>query len=263
MIGPTPLLDFFKRGEVARDVRLLAAQGGLAPRPYEQLAILVLLLEDPDAEIRETANETLDRIPEAALKAFLARSDVPIGLREFFADRGVFPDEVPQIQVEETVDVEEPLVDAAPDDEFGQENQDRETATQKLAKMGFSERLKAAVKGSREMRAMLIRDPNKMISAAVLSSPKLTEPEIEAFSRMASISEEVLRIIGANRAWTKNYNVVLGLTKNPKTPLAMSLNFMSRLNSRDLSQLSVDRNVPEPLRIAARKRVVANTSGKA
>src|SRR5205823_14754974 len=61
-------------------------------------------------------------------------------------------------------------------------------STQRLAKMGFSERLKAAVKGSREMRAMLIRDPNKMISAAVLSSPKLTGPEIEAYSRMASLS---------------------------------------------------------------------------
>ena len=128
--------------------------------------------------------------------------------------------------------------------------------------MGFSERLKAAVKGSREMRAMLIRDPNKMISAAVLSSPKLTGPEIEAYSRMASLSEEVLRIIASNRAWTKSYNVVLGLIKNPKTPLALSLNFMGRLNNRDMSQLSVDRNIPEALRIAARKRVVANLSGK-
>ena len=51
---PTPLLDFFKRGEVERDVRLQAAQGTLAPRAHEQLAILVLLLEDPDPEIRHT-----------------------------------------------------------------------------------------------------------------------------------------------------------------------------------------------------------------
>lgn len=258
MIGPTPLLDFFKRGEVARDVRLVAAQGALAPRAYEQLAILVLLLEDPDAEIRRTADDTLNKIPVEALKAFLARSDVPIALREFFGDRGVFPDEMPDI----TLDFEEPLVDTTPPDDLGDEDEDRETATQKLAKMGFPERLKAAVKGSREMRAMLIRDPNKMIASAVLSSPKLSEPEVEAFSRMASISEEILRIIASNRTWTKNYNVVLGLTKNPKTPLAMSLTFMSRLNTRDMQQLSVDRNVPEPLRIAARKRVVANTSGR-
>jgi hypothetical protein len=263
VIGPTPLLDAFKRGEVERDVRLLAAQGALAPRAYEQLAILVLLLEDRDAEIRQTADDTLNRIPEQPLKAFLARSDVPIGLREFFADRGIFPDEIPQIE-EEAAPPDEPLIELGSDDEFGEsdEGEDRETATQRLAKMGFSERLKAAVKGSREMRAMLIRDPNKMISAAVLSSPKLTEPEIEAYSRMASLSEEVLRIIASNRAWTKSYNVVIGLIKNPKTPLALSLNFLSRLNTRDMSQLSVDRNVPEALRIAARKKVVANLSGK-
>ena len=258
MIGPTPLLDFFKRGEVARDVRLTAAQGALAPRAYEQLAILVLLVEDPDREIRETAEETLSRIPHDVLAAFLGRSDVPLDLREFFGDRGIFPDEIPPI----TVDADEPLVDPGASEEFGDEDEDRETATQKLAKMGFSDRLKAAVRGSREMRALLIRDPNKMIAAAVLSSPKLSEPEIEAFARMASISEEILRIIGSNRAWTKNYNVILGLTKNPKTPLALTLNFMPRLSSRDLQQLSVDRNVPEPLRVAARKRVVANTSGR-
>jgi hypothetical protein len=258
VIGPSPLLDFFKRGEVERDVRLLAAQGALAPRAYEQLAILVLLLEDSDPEIRQTADQTLGNIPEEALKAFLSRSDVPLGLREFFADRGVFPDEIPALHLDE----EEPLIDLAPADDFGADDEDRDTAMQKLAKMSFSERLKAAMKGSREMRAILIRDSNKMISAAVLSSPKLSEPEIEGFAKMASISEEVLRVIANNRAWTKNYNVLLGLTKNPKTPLAMSLNFMNRLSSRDLQQLSVDRNVPEPLRVAARKRVVANTSGK-
>jgi hypothetical protein len=261
-MGPTPLLDFFKRGEVDRETRMLAAEGALAPRALEQLQILVLLLEDPDVEIRHTAETTLSRIPEEALKAFLARADVPLGIREFFGDRGIFPDEIPQIQVDEESTIEEPLLDAGDDLDFSDENEDKETATQRLAKMGFSDRLKAAVKGSREMRAILIRDPNKMISAAVLSSPKLSEPEIEAFSRMASLSEEVLRVIGSNRAWTKSYKVVLGLTKNPKTPLGMAMNFMGRLNSRDMAQLSVDRNVPEALRVAARKKVVAAQSGK-
>ena len=255
MIGPTPLLDFFKRGEVARDVRMEAAQGTLAPRAYEQLAILVLLLEDSDVEVRATADETLSRIPEDVLKTFLARADVPIDMREFFADRGIFPDEIPQIEVEE----EQPLIDASSGDD---ESDDRGTATERLATMSFPERLKAAVKGSREMRAILIRDPNKMIASAVLSSPKLAEPEVEAFAKMANVSEDVLRVIANNRAWMKNYGIVHSLTKNPKTPLGMSLNLIPRLNDRDLAKLSVDRNVPEPLRIAARKKVVAKQSGK-
>ena len=112
------------------------------------------------------------------------------------------------------------------------------------------------------MRSILIRDPNKMISAAVLSSPKVTEQEAAGYARMASLSEDVLRAIGSNRAWLKNYGVVLGLTKNPKTPLAMSLNLMSRLQDRDVATLSVDRNVPEALRLAARKKVAASLSGK-
>ena len=264
MIGPTPLLDFFKRGEVQRDVRMEAAQGTLAPRAYEQLAILVLLLEDPDPEIRVTADETISRIPEEALKAFLARPDVPIGLREFFADRGIFPDEMPEIRVD--VDVEEPLLDAGGgagvDALFGNESDDRETVQQRLQKMTFTERLRAAVKGTREMRAILIRDTNKMIAAAVLSSPKLAEAEIEAFAKMANVSDDVLRTISHNRAWMKNYNIALSLAKNPKTPVGTSLHIMPRLNDRDLAQLSVDRNIPEPLRIAARKKIVAKQSGR-
>jgi hypothetical protein len=259
---PTPLLDFFKRGEVARDVRLLAAQGTLAPRAHEQLAILVLLLEDPDQEIRQVADATLNSIPIENLQTFLGRSDVSIGLREFFGDRGVFPAEIPTIEV----DIDEPLIDLGPLEEgAGNEEMevDRESIVQQINRMSFTERLKAAMKGTKEMRAILIRDPNKMISAAVLSSPKVTNQEAAGFARMASVSEDILRAIGHNRAWMKSYNVVVGLVRNPKTPVAMSLNLLARLQDRDVQSLSVDRNVPEPLRIAARKKVVANISGKA
>jgi hypothetical protein len=265
-VKPTPLLDFFKKGEVAREVRLQAAEGALAPNAHEQVAILQLLLEDAEADIRAAAEATLGRIPPEALQAYLARSDVSTATREFFARRGVQPGAVA------AADADQPLIDIGPEvvaevpdgeeTEGPAKDEVRQSISQQIARMGFSERLKAAVKGSREMRALLIRDPNKMISASVLSSPKLTENEVEAFARMANVSEDVLRIIGANRAWMKNYGVVVGLCKNPKTPLAMSLNNMNRLNDRDLQMLSIDRNVPEPLRIAARKKIVAATSKK-
>jgi hypothetical protein len=258
-MGPTPLLDFFKRGEVDRDVRMQAAEGALAPRAHEQLAILVLLLEDKDKEIRETADGTLNRIPEEALKAFLARPDVPIDLREFFADRGVFPDEMPDIQFD--ADVDYSLIDTDPS-EGAEEDDERQSGVQALATMTFPERLKAAMKGTREQRAVLIRDPNKLIAASVLSSPKVSLPEVESFARMQNVSEDVLRIIGANRAWLKSYGVILALTKNPKTPLSMSMGLMARLQAKDLQKLSVDRNVSEALRISARKKVAAGASGK-
>jgi hypothetical protein len=263
-----PLLEFFRRGEVARDVRLMAARGTLAPRAHEQLAILVHLVDDSDPEIRETAEATIARIPESALAGYLGRSDVPIGTREFFADRGVFPAEIPAILDQE------PLIDLDEGAPFEEETSaggageadagdlPRSGVMEQIARMGFTERLRAAMKGSREMRAILIRDPNKMVAASVLSSPKVTEQEIETFARIPNISEDVLRTIGSNRGWVKNYGILAGLTKNPKTPVALSLNLMARLTTRDLTLLSNDRNVPEPLRIAARKRVVSGPSNK-
>ncbi len=256
-MGPTPLLDLFKQGDVERDIRLQAAEGTFAPRAHEQLAILVFLLEDPDREVRETADQTLNRIPVEALEKFLARSDVPVDLREFFGDRGVFPAEIPPIEV----DYEDPLIDSG-GEEGDDEDGDRVSGTQALALMNFPQRIRAAMKGTREQRAILIRDPNKMICASVLSSPKVSVPEVESFARMQNVSEDVLRIIGGNRSWLKSYGVILALTKNPKTPLSLSMQLMTRLNTKDLAKLSVDRNVPEALRISSRKKVVSNQAGK-
>lgn len=254
MTATTPLLDLFKRGEVDREVRLVAAQGGLPTRAAEQLGILALLCEDREQEIRDCADATLKKIPEEVLKAFLGRSDTPAALREFFARRGVAAAEGSTAADDGAL-----LAPAAGgDDDYDETNETKESATQLIAKMSFTQRLKAASKGTREMRAILIRDPNKMICAAVLSSPKLSEPEVEAIAGMGSVSDEVLRIIGNNRQWMKNYTIVLRLCKNSKTPLGLSLNLMNRLQDADLTRLSVDRNVPEPLRVAARKKVVSS-----
>lgn len=122
-----------------------------------------------------------------------------------------------------------------------------------ISRLPIADRVKLAAKGNREQRAQLIRDPNKAVALAVLSSPRLTEAEIETYARIASLSEDVLRTIATNRMWLKNYNIVAALVRNPKTPIALAMQFVQRLNDRDLKTLGVDRNVPEPVRLAARK----------
>ena len=256
----SPFLDFFRRGEVAREIRLLAARGALAPRAYEQVSLLALLTEDADPEVRAICEETLAKIPSQRVAAFLGRSDVSEGLREFFKGRGIEPN------LQDPAVTDDPLIDTAPEPEAStaepgpaEESEPvRQGAAQRLALMSVAERMKCAMKGVKEERAVLIRDPNKLVSVAVLSSPKLTESEVEGFSKMANVSEEVLRIIGMNRAWIKNYGVVSGLAKNPKTPLSVALKFVQRLNDRDLKLISLDRNLQEPLKLAVRKRLVTD-----
>lgn len=241
----SPLIDFFRRGEVAADVRMLAAQGALAPRAHEQLALLLILSDDPDPNVATTASRTIDALPPASIAKFLGRKDAPPQMREFFAARGIAPEE--GIEADD-----QPLVETA-GSAAGEE--ETEADPQVLSLLPVVDRLKLAMRGTREQRAQLIRDSNRMVSVAVLSSPKLTEPEVETFARMANLSEDVLRIIASNRGWVKNYNVVAALTKNPKTPTALAMGFLQRLNERDLKMLAIDRNVPEPVRLAARKFV--------
>lgn len=248
----SPFVDFFFRGEVARDIRTLAARGALAPGPFEQLALLVLLSDDPDAEVASTAVTTIESIPLDVLAGFLARPEVTREMRAFFAARGVEPAAVP------APDSDEPLVPIAGEDTETAESDDRPRA---LSTLSVTERVKLAMRGTREQRGALVRDPNRLVASAVLSSPKLTAAEVEAFTKMGNVSEEVLRIIATNRNWIKNYSIVASLVRNPKTPPALSMRFVPRLVERDLKGLTVDRNVPEALRQVARKALTKSKLG--
>jgi hypothetical protein len=255
------MLDFFRRGEVARDIRLEAAQGVFAPRAHEQLALLMVLVDDHDPEIAAAAGATISTIPREALEAFLARSDASAEMREFFAERGVQPGPVAAQAadaplVESTAAAGDALAEIIAAEQEPAEGQVRESTVQKIASLNVAQRMTLAMKGSREERAVLVRDPNKIVAVAVLSSPKLTETEVESIAKMANVSDEILRMIGFSRAWTKNYAVVHALVRNPKSPVAMSMNFLARLTDKDLRNLSTNRNVPDVVRVSARKRVV-------
>ena len=254
------LIDLFRRGEAARDVRLLAAQGALAPRAEEQLALLILLVDDADPEIASTAKATLDALPADSLKAFLAQPAIPAEMREFFASRGVTPSSMlPPLRPRsspssrETPRRKATALLVTTTTTRAMTTRTRKRPGRRLSSLSIVQRMKLAMKGTRAQRAQLIRDSNKLVAAAVLSSPKLTESEVEAFAKMANVTEEVLRTIAMNRSWVKNYGVIAGLTRNPKTPPGISMQMVQRLNERDLKMLTTDRNVPEAVRLAARK----------
>jgi hypothetical protein len=139
------------------------------------------------------------------------------------------------------------------------------SVVQRIYRLNTAEKVITALKGSREERAVLVRDPNRIVAVAVLSGPRLTDPEIEAFAGMKSISDEILRKIGSHREWTKRYGVVANLVRNPRTPVGIALTLVPRLNARDMKSLTADRNVPEVVRKHAQRfvRQVADPSSRA
>ena len=129
------------------------------------------------------------------------------------------------------------------------------SAVQKIYRLNTAEKMIVALKGSREERSILVRDPNRLVSTAVLGSPRLTEAEIEAFSAMKNISDETLRQIGNHREWVKRYVVKSNLARNPRTPIGIALTLVPQLNPKDIKGLAIDRNVPEAIRKHAQKFV--------
>lgn len=132
---------------------------------------------------------------------------------------------------------------------------ERQATALLVSRMTVPEKIAAAMKGTREMRVLLVQDASRIVAMSVMGSPKLTDSEVEQFARLPRVSEEVLRTIGLSRVWTKHYPTVVALVRNAKTPLAISMTLLSRLTSRDLRFVAVDRNIPDPLRLTARRRV--------
>ncbi|MGB9242488.1 MAG: hypothetical protein WCC03_03985 [Candidatus Acidiferrales bacterium] len=144
-------------------------------------------------------------------------------------------------------DLEDAAKDAEPDPVK------RETLLKQVAHMNVVQRLTLALKGNREARMILIKDPNKLVQRCVLQSPRLTDMEVESFAKMTNLSEEVFRVISLTRKFIKSYVIMKNLVNNPKTPLDISLHLIPRLNANDLKLLTTNKNIPDTLRSIAVK----------
>jgi hypothetical protein len=165
------------------------------------------------------------------------------------------------VTLEQKTQLNELLSDAMPDEaaltlaaaELELDEEGRKTLLQQISAMTVSQRVKFAMKGGADARRVLIRDTNKVVQRAVLQSPRLSDQEVEAFASMANLTDEILRLIGKNRNFRKNYAVVRNLLNNAKAPIDVTLNLLPMLNPLDLKKLTLNKNIPETLRTTARK----------
>jgi hypothetical protein len=137
---------------------------------------------------------------------------------------------------------------------------ERISLIRRVMMMTVRDRVKLGMKGDREARAILIRDSNKVVSAAVIHNPRVTDQEIENIASMRTVSDEVLRMIAMNRAWARSYPISLNLARNPRTPVPTAMNILPRIHTKDLQHISMNRNVSEAVRRQAH-RLAATRSG--
>ncbi|MFL6211075.1 MAG: hypothetical protein ACJ74W_19655 [Pyrinomonadaceae bacterium] len=142
---------------------------------------------------------------------------------------------------------------AATEAEAGEAAPERLSLIRRIMLMSVKDRVKLAMKGDRETRGILIRDSNKVVAVGVITNPRITDQEVENVAAMRTVPDEVLRIIGQNRAWTRSYTIIHNLARNPRTPLATAITVLTRIQTRDLQQLAQNRNVSDAVRRQAQR----------
>lgn len=126
--------------------------------------------------------------------------------------------------------------------------QKRVSTIYRIAQLTVGQRVQLAMKGNKEERFILIRDGAKVVSLAVLESPKLTESEVEFFAAMRNVQEGVLRGITMKRKFMKVYGVIKALLNNPRTPLDVALPLLPHMLLNDVKVLSTNKNVNDTIR---------------
>jgi hypothetical protein len=145
--------------------------------------------------------------------------------------------------------------------ETGEVTPERISLIRRIMFMNVKDRVKFALKGDREARGILVRDSNKVVATAVIHNPRITDKEIETVAAMRTVSEEVLRLIGMNRAWARSYSIIHNLARNPRTPMATAIHILPRIQAKDLKALAENRNISEGVRRQA-YRLVQTRAGR-
>ena len=124
-----------------------------------------------------------------------------------------------------------------------------------ISKLKPMEKIRLALLGTAFERFVLVRDSNKAVAMSAIKSPRVNENEATAYAANRTLSRDIIGYIAKRRDWTKLYSIQLNLVLNPKTPLAIAMNLLSRLYPHDLKKVSFSKNIPSSLAVAARRRM--------
>lgn len=205
-----------------------------------------ILAEDVDLLCRMPAliealvkNPVVQRTMKATLNALKASSTAPAGLSA-------------PVPAPASVPVPKDLMD-----EKSTVRPDEQNMYRMILDMKMGQKLKLALTGNKSAREILVKDSNRLVSSAVLKNPRVTEDEVLRVANSKGASEDLLRNIGRNKEWLKNYNVRLGMIANPKTPLTISMKLLDTLNDKDLAKVAKSKNIASVLASSARRKVEA------
>jgi hypothetical protein len=273
-----------------REEKLRAARWEVPFAAADLVNLLLFLSYDQDDEVKRAAIQSLRELPETMALQVVESPDPPAKILELLARlHSGKPDLATALVAHPSTDVETMTIlvgkgvvgaaealqvmtsdgqavagifdeaDAESETDVDEEDDESEVSEEYLSKykmaqtMGVGEKIKMALTGDKEWRSILVKDPNKLVCGSVIKNPRITEAEVLTLVKTGVQSDEIMRLICANKEWVKNYQIRKALVGNHKTPLPNALRYMATLVEKDLATLAKSKNVSSVISGQARR----------
>ena len=128
-----------------------------------------------------------------------------------------------------------------------------------IAQMTVPMKIRLAMIGNAFARAILVRDPIRIVALAAIKSPAVKDMEIARYAGNNALSDDVIKFIAKRREWTRLYGVKLSLVQNPKCPIPDAIRMMPHLREKDLRVIARSKGTASAVVANARKLVIART----
>lgn len=217
------------------------------------------LLDAPDIARALTHNPNALKSSVDRVIDFLVRSGVILDDVHHFEEAFLRLTGEERAKAVDNVEVPEHLLDESfrgkrrliEDEDDGEPDENtRQSLQTMLRDFNVAQKVALATKGNKTARSELMRDSNRLVALAAITSPAITESEVVAAANSRTVHADVIMHIVKDKKsnWTRNYQVKLALVNNPKCPLPEALRLVPSINVRDKKMLAKSRNVPVGVR---------------
>ncbi|MEO1170750.1 MAG: hypothetical protein AAFX94_01700 [Myxococcota bacterium] len=145
--------------------------------------------------------------------------------------------------------------------EMAEENEGSIPILKLINNLNTAQKIALAMKGNKEARSHLIRDTNKMVAAATIRSPRITEQEVVQAANSRQVADDVIRYIAGSRELSRSYTVKVALAKNPKTPQPTAMKLLTLLRQSELKGIAKSKNVSSAISTHAKRMLQRKLGG--
>lgn len=258
----SPAVATYVRPGTPTEVKLAGCSAAEQMSTHDCVALLFCLSKDADQHVRTTAISVIEHLSAEIIQEYCtSETSNPFIMTALSALCRNYGATEPEAETADVL-VDEELAEATAEDEEDDEPVNEEEpeflSKYKTAQlMGIAEKIKMALSGDKEWRAILVKDSNKLVSGSVIKNPRITEAEILTLVKSGIQNDEIMRLICANKEWIKSYKIRKALVENNRTPVQNAMRYLGTMGEKDLAAFAKSKNISSVISTLA-KRLLLN-----